>query len=76
MAGSDTTEGQALWQPGGAEEDSRLREGNRHLHLAYDEEEEEDSGPDSPSSDPVAPDVWQGSHQVTNRELFLTVQME
>ena len=27
---------------GGAEEDSRLREGNRHLHLAYDDEEEED----------------------------------
>ena len=41
MAGSDASEGQALWQPGGAEEDSRLREGNRHLHLAYDEEEEE-----------------------------------
>ena len=40
MAGTDASEGQALWQPGGAEEDSRLREGNRHLHLAYDEEEE------------------------------------
>ena len=39
MAGSDASEGQAVWQPGGAEEDSRLREGNRHLHLAYDEEE-------------------------------------
>ena len=32
---------QALWQPGGAEEDSRLREDNRHLHLAYDDDEEE-----------------------------------
>ena len=42
MAGTDASEGQALWQPGGAEEDSRLCEGNRHLHLAYDEEEEED----------------------------------
>ena len=42
MAGSDATEGQALWQPGGVEEDSRLREGNRHLHLAYDDEEEEE----------------------------------
>ena len=41
MAGSDASEGQAVWQPGGAEEDSRLREGNRHLHLAYDEEEED-----------------------------------
>ena len=41
MSGSDTSEGQAVWQPGGAEEDSRLREGNRHLHLAYDDEEEE-----------------------------------
>ena len=42
MAGSDATEGQAVWQPGGAEEDSRLREGNRHLHLAHEEEEELD----------------------------------
>ena len=42
MAGTDASGGQALWQPGGAEEDSRLCEGNRHLHLAYDEEEEED----------------------------------
>ena len=41
MAGSDASEGQAVWQPGGAEEDSRLREGNRHVHLAYDEEEED-----------------------------------
>ena len=41
MAGPDASEGQAVWQPGGAEEDSCLREGNRHLHLAYDEEEEE-----------------------------------
>ena len=40
MAGSDASEGQAVRKPGGAEEDSRLREGNRHLHLAYDEEEE------------------------------------
>ena len=38
MAGTDASEGQAVWQPGGAEEDSRLREGNRHLHLAYDDE--------------------------------------
>ena len=38
MAGTDATEGQAVWQPGGAEEDSRLREDNRHLHLAYDED--------------------------------------
>ena len=42
MARSDATEGQAVWQPGGAEEDSCLREGNRHLHLAYDDKEEED----------------------------------
>ena len=40
MARTDASEGQALWQPGGAEEDGRLREGNRHLHLAYEEEEE------------------------------------
>ena len=44
MAGPDASEGQAVWQPGGAEEDSRLREGNRHLHLAYDDEEEEEAG--------------------------------
>ena len=44
MAGTDASEGQALWQPGGAEEDSRLREGNRHLHLAYDDDEEEEEG--------------------------------
>ena len=42
MAGTDASEGQALWQPGGAEEESRLREGNRHLHLVYNEEEEEE----------------------------------
>ena len=35
-----TSEGQAPWQPGGAEQDSRLREGNRHLHLAYDDGED------------------------------------
>ena len=40
MAGTNASEGQALWQPGGAEVDSRLREGNRHLHLAYDDKEE------------------------------------
>ena len=40
MAGFDASEGQAVWQCGGAQEDSRLREGNRHLHLAYDEEED------------------------------------
>ena len=50
MAGTDATEGQAVWQPGGAEEDSRLREGNRHLHLAYDEEEEQDHTVRNPDS--------------------------
>ena len=40
MARAKTTEGQALWQPGGAKEDSRFREGNRHLRLAYEEEED------------------------------------
>ena len=40
MAGTDASDRQAVWQPGGAEEDNRLREGNRHLHLAYDKEEE------------------------------------
>ena len=39
MARTETTEGQALWQPGGAEEDSRFREGDRHLRLAYEEEQ-------------------------------------
>ena len=41
MARTDTTEGQALWQTGGAE-DSRFREGDRHLRLAYDGDEKED----------------------------------
>ena len=44
MAGTDVSEGQALWHPGGAEEDSRLREGNTHLHLAYDDDDEEEYG--------------------------------
>ena len=42
MARTGATEGQALWQPVGAEEDSRLHEGNRHLHLVNDKEEEEE----------------------------------
>ena len=29
-------------KPGGAEDDSRFREGNRHLRLTYEEEEEEE----------------------------------
>ena len=41
MARTNTTEGQGLWQPGGAEEDSHFREGNRHLCLAYDDYEKE-----------------------------------
>ena len=41
VARTDTTEGQALWRLGGAEEDSRFREGDRHLRLAYEEEEED-----------------------------------
>ena len=42
MARTKTTRGQALCQPGGAEEDSRFCEGNMHLCLAYKEEEEEE----------------------------------
>ena len=42
MARTDTSEGPALWQPGGAEEDSHFCEGNRHLRLANKEEEEEE----------------------------------
>ena len=33
--------GQALWQPGGAEEGSHVHEGDRHLCLAYNEERED-----------------------------------
>ena len=40
VARTDTTEGQALWQPGGAEEDSCCHEGDRHLRLVYEEGEE------------------------------------
>ena len=41
VARSNTTEGQALWQHGGAEEDSRFHEGDtdRHLRLAHNKEE-------------------------------------
>ena len=39
MARANTSERQALWQPGGAEEDSHFCEDERHLHLAYDKEE-------------------------------------
>ena len=38
---TDTAKGQALWQPGGAEEDSHFCEGDRHLHLEYSDEEED-----------------------------------
>ena len=41
MARTETIEGQALWQPEGAEEDSRFHEDNRHLRLAYEEEKTE-----------------------------------
>ena len=37
MARTDTTEGQALQQPGGAEEDIRFCKGDRHLRLVYNE---------------------------------------
>ena len=43
MARTNTTEGQALWQPGGDEEDSHFCEGDRHLRPAYNDEEEEAS---------------------------------
>ena len=39
MARTKTTEGQALWQHGAAEEDSLFREGNRYFRLAYEEED-------------------------------------
>ena len=39
MTRTDTTEEQALWPHGGAEEDSCFREGNMHLNPTYDEEE-------------------------------------
>ena len=42
MARTDTSEGQALRQPGGAEKDSCFCEDDRHLHLASDDEEEEE----------------------------------
>ena len=41
MANTDTTDGQAEGQPGGAEENSYLREGNRLLCLVYDEEDDD-----------------------------------
>ena len=41
MTRTNATEGQALWQPGGAEEDSHFRESNRHVRLEYEDDEEE-----------------------------------
>ena len=41
----NTTEGQAQWQPGGAEEDSRFCVADRHLRLAYDDEKAVDIFP-------------------------------
>ena len=43
MARTVTTEGQTVWQPGAAEEDSHFRGGGRYLHLAYNKEEEDHS---------------------------------
>ena len=43
MARPNTTEDQALRQLGGAEEDSRYRDSDRHLRLLYDEEEKRDA---------------------------------
>ena len=40
MASADTTERQALWQPGGAEEDSCCRASDRYLHLVYDDDDQ------------------------------------
>ena len=40
VAKTNSTEGQVLWQPGVAEEDSHFREGDRHLRLAHNEEED------------------------------------
>ena len=41
-ARSDTNERQALWYPGGAEEDSRFRVGDRHRRLLHNNEEDND----------------------------------
>ena len=38
---TDATKGQALRQPGGAEEDSSFCESDRHLCLAYNKDDEE-----------------------------------
>ena len=44
MDRTDITEGQAVWQPGGAEEDSCFCAGDSHLNLAYNDKGEEDNG--------------------------------
>ena len=105
---TETSEGQALWQPGGAEENGRFREGDRHLRLAFvclfvgclksqqnasvsqaricsdyftcchteieaadqtlhlTQSQYTDTGPTSPSTDPIRPGAWQSSHWSTN----------
>ena len=42
MARTDTSEGQAVWQPGEAEADIRFREGDIRLRLVYDDDDDED----------------------------------
>ena len=79
MAGTDASEGQALWQPGEAEEDGRLREGNRHLHLAYEEEEEDDDREfpitvrtELRNQQQSQPSAACGQHTITNTQIHLS----
>ena len=85
MARTKTTEGQALWQPGRAKEDSRFRGGNGHLRLAYEEEEEEDmleiyhSGPEPSNYNHQS--TWHmylyiRMHEVVGARLHCAIELE
>ena len=61
MARADVTEGKALWQPGGAEEDSCFPAGDWHLYLVYNKKVEDALQPKSQKCS-EAP----ASHLITN----------
>ena len=55
MARTKTIEGQVLWQLGGAEEDSRLLESDRHLRLAYGGDDDDDDDDDEEAGGRLIP---------------------
>ena len=69
VARTKITEGQALWQPGGAKEDCRFCEGNGHLRLAYEEEDAYDHRTTSSLFDFKEPTATDGHSYLTKQML-------